>query len=47
MRCKRTRAFVLALLVLLALVSPALAVEDVFFVAVNDTIPLTLTGSAP
>ena len=47
MKCRTILALVLALIVLLALIPGAAATEDVFFVAVNDTIPLTLTGVAP
>lgn len=47
MRRKKLLAFLLALVMLLALAPLAQAAEDVFFVAVNDTIPLTLTGAAP
>ena len=47
MRRKKLISLLLALALLLALMPSALAAEDVFFVAVNDTIPLTLTGAAP
>lgn len=47
MRRRKLLAFVLALIMLLMLAPAAQAAEDVFFVAVNDTIPLTLTGVAP
>ena len=47
MRRKKLISLLLAFTLLLALVPGALAAEDVFFVAVNDTIPLTLTGAAP
>ncbi len=47
MRRKKILALILALVMLLTLAPAAQAAEDVFFVAVNDTIPLTLTGAAP
>lgn len=46
-RRKRLLCLLLALTLALALVPGVQAAEDVFFVAVNDTIPLTLTGVAP
>ena len=46
---KRWTALVLALLMLCAAVLPASAAgaDDLFFVAVNDSIPLTITGAKP
>lgn len=44
---KRLVALLVCLCLLFTLTPPALAADDVFFVAVNDTIPLTLTGVAP
>ncbi len=47
MRRKRMAVFLAAVCLLLAVCPGVQAAEDVFFVAVNDTIPLTLTGVAP
>lgn len=47
MRRKKLISLLLALALLLVLMPSALAADDVFFVAVNDTIPLTLTAAAP
>lgn len=44
---KKLLALLVCLCLLLTLMPQALAADDVFFVAVNDTVPLTLTGASP